>query len=194
MLIYVVLMIVATAIFIGLFHTAFLDWLNVFFYRGVVFLLISSLLAAIMMWGMRKWVDSRIIQIRDIFTIFFVFLGFTSTWFVLVPVTVERSVSVFMLSYMAENSEHGIDAEDFGKIFYQKYIVDFGAFDKRFYEQITSKNMESSADGHGYVITENGRRIVDLFRTSAKLFNTEKWLVYPNEYTGRVQHDNVDKD
>ena len=33
-----------------------------------------------------------------------------------------------------------------------------------------------------YEITENGRNVVKMFRICAYLFNTEEWLVYPNEY------------
>jgi len=57
--------------------------------------------------------------------VFFLFAGFALGWFTLLPVTVERSVSVFMLSYMDQNSETGITAGEFGEIFYQKYIEEY---------------------------------------------------------------------
>ena len=38
-------------------------------------------------------------------------------------------------------------------------------------------------DDGGYVITDSVRKIVNLFRLCANLFDTEKWLVYPNDYT-----------
>ena len=186
--VYSFIMVVCTLVFIAFFHTSLFSSIDVFFYRGVIFLFISSFVSALLMLILKKYIFKNILDNRDIVAIYLVFLGFTSTWFVLLPVTVERSISVYMLSYMDENSDYGISSKNFGKIFYQKYINDYGAFEKRFAEQLTSKNIERYSDGDGYVITENGRRIVNLFRMCAYVFNTEKWLVYPNEYEGKYSN------
>lgn len=180
-IIYLLDILLSTCIFIVLFHTSILNGINVFFYRGGIFLILASLLASTIMW-VARYINKKLFSVRDIITVFFIFLGFTSSWFVLVPVTVERSISVYMLSYMAENSDHGITSEDFGNVFYDNYIVANGAFEKRFSEQLASHNIDYSSDGYGYEITENGRNVVKMFRICAYLFNTEEWLVYPNEY------------
>lgn len=179
---YVMTMVVSTGVFVFLFHTNFLEEMKVFFYRGSVFLIESAVFAAAFMWILKRYVSFLNIDKRDIITVFFVYIGFTSSWFVLIPTTVERSISVYMLSYMDQNDTRGISKEDFERIFYQQYISDFGAFDKRFKEQVLSKNIEYVQDKTGYIITDNGRKIVNLFRLCARAFNTEKWLVYPNEY------------
>lgn len=176
--------IVSTVFFIGLFHLPILKSLNVFFYKGCLFLIFASIFSVLLLFVLSKlsFIKAVQLEIKDMFVIFFLFSGFTLGWFVLGPTTVERSISVFMLSYMDQNDKNGITAQEFGDIFYKKYITDFGAFDKRFHEQVTSKNMKPAEDGHGYVITDNGRMIVNSFRLCSKLFNTEKWLVYPNDY------------
>lgn len=179
---YIVIIMLGTVIFVALFHTPLLRGLNVFFYRGCIFLMISAILSAGLTLIAAKVFKKLQLEIKDAVVVFFLFAGFTLGWFTLLPVTVERSVSVFMLSYMDQNSETGITAGEFGEIFYQKYIEDFGAFDKRFAEQELSGNMAVLEDGSGYVITKNGRFIVALFRFCANLFDTEKWLVYPNDY------------
>ena len=179
---YVLNIVLSTAVFIGLFNTPLFESVTVFFYRGVIFLFISMLFSILLMILMKRLFYSIDLSIRDVIAVSLAFLGFTSTWFVLLPVTVERSISVFMLSYMDENDTHGVTTDEFQRIFFQKYIIDFGAFDKRFSEQLLSHNIQMSDDGSGYVITDAGRRIVNLFRLNAYLFNTEKWLVYPNEY------------
>lgn len=179
---YVLNIVLSTAVFIGLFHTPLFESVTVFFYRGVIFLFISMLFSILLMLLMKRLFYSIDLSVRDVVAVGLAFLGFTSTWFVLLPVTVERSISVFMLSYMDENDTHGVTTDEFQRIFFQKYIIDFGAFDKRFSEQLLSHNIKMSDDGSGYVITDAGRRIVNLFRLNVYLFNTEKWLVYPNEY------------
>lgn len=180
--VYALVMIISTLFFILLFHTPILKKLNVFFYRGCFFLVLSSIFAVVCILICKKVFSKLELEIKDAFVIFFLFFGFTLGWFVLIPVTVERSISVYMLSYMDQNDKQGITSDEFGDIFYQNYITDYGAFDKRFDEQITSGNIEKLKDGDGYVITDSGRNIVGLFRICANLFDTDKWLVYPNDY------------
>lgn len=181
-LVYVGIMLIATFVFIGLFHTSLLESMRVFFYRGTIFLFISAGVSSVLLWLVKRTWGMGLFSGRDLVTIFFIFLGFTSTYFVLLPVTVERSISVYMLSYMDQNSQQGITVDDFERTFFQKYIEDYGAFQKRFDEQLLSKNISPANDGNGYVITDNGRKVVNLFRLCADIFNTEKWLVYPNDY------------
>ena len=90
---YLLDILLSTCIFIVLFHTSILNGINVFFYRGCVFLILASLLASMIMW-VARYINKKLFSVRDIITAFFIFLGFTSSWFVLVPVTVERSISV----------------------------------------------------------------------------------------------------
>ena len=117
---------------------------------------------------------------RDYICVSGIFVGVTLTWFILGPVTVERSISVYMLSYMEQNSELPIDADKMEEVFLNQYIDEFGAFDKRFSEQIESGNIEK-VEG-GYIITESGKTVVNAFRWLSTVFDTEKWLVYPNDF------------
>ncbi len=186
--VYGISVLVASGVFIGLFHTKLFSGITVFFYRGVIFLFIASAVAALVTFGIKSVFTSLSLDMKDVFISFVLFFGFTLGWYTLVPVTVERSISVYMLSYMDQNPR-AVTEEDFEKIFFNNYITKYGAFRKRFNEQLLSGNIEKT-DG-GYVITDNGRRIVNLFRTSAALFNTEKWLVYPNDYGFGDNKDSV---
>lgn len=179
---YAAILAFSTVFFISLFHTPLLKDLKVLFYRGCVFLVLSALVSACLTFlAARVW-KSLHMGIKDMLVVCALFGGLTLGWFTLLPVTVERSISVYMLSYMDQNDTEGLTAEKFGDIFYQKYIQDYGAFRKRFEEQKLSGNIVEAEDGSGYKITKNGRFIIKLFRLCANLFNTEKWLVYPNQY------------
>ena len=178
-LVYGVSVLVASGVFIGLFHTKLFSSITVFFYRGVIFLFIASAVAALVTFGIKSFFAALSLDMKDVFISFVLFFGLTLGWYTLVPVTVERSISVYMLSYMDQNPK-AVTEEDFEKIFFDNYITKYGAFRKRFNEQLLSGNIKKTEGG--YVITDNGRRVVNLFRASASLFNTEKWLVYPNDY------------
>ena len=175
---YALIYIVYSVIFVLLFHTGILAGMEVLMYRGIVFLIITGILAGATMAVIKKIWD--FISIRDIIMMFVIFCCVNMVLFTLIPVTVERSVSVFMLSYMDENSDQSFTEEDVQEIFTSKYVVDYGAFEKRFDEQIATGTLKDNGDGT-YSITDSGRRIVSMFRMVADWFNTDKRLVYPNE-------------
>ncbi len=176
--IYALIYIVCTAMFIGLFHTGILKGMDVLMYRGIVFIIITGVIAAVVMGIVRKfW---KFVTVRDIIMMFCIFCCVNTVLFTLIPVTVERSVSVFMLSYMEENSDQTFTQESVGKVFTTKYVEDYGAFEKRFNEQVETGTIVENPDG-SYSITERGKFIVKMFRTIAEWFDTDRRLVYPNE-------------
>ena len=176
--IYILIYLVCTALFIGLFHTGLLKNMEVLMYRGVAFIMITGVVAGVIMGIARKlW---GFITIRDIIMMFVIFCCVNMVFLTLVPVTVERSVSVFMLSYMDENSDQTFTQESVGEVFTSKYVEDYGAFEKRFDEQVVTGTIEQNPDGT-YSITERGKLVVKAFRTIAEWFDTDRRLVYPNE-------------
>lgn len=176
--IYVLIYLVCSALFIGLFHTGLLKDMEVLMYRGVAFIVITGVVSAVIMAIARKlW---GFITVRDIIMMFVIFCCVNMVIFTLVPVTVERSVSVFMLSYMDENSDQTFTQESVGEVFTAKYVDEYGAFEKRFDEQVVTGTIEQNPDGT-YSITERGRLVVRAFRTIAEWFDTDRRLVYPNE-------------
>ena len=149
--IYALIYIVCTAMFIGLFHTGILKGMDVLMYRGIVFIIITGVIAAVVMGIVRKfW---KFVTVRDIIMMFTIFCCVNTVLFTLIPVTVERSVSVFMLSYMEENSDQTFTQESVGEVFTTKYVEDYGAFEKRFNEQVETGTIVENPDG-SYSITE----------------------------------------
>lgn len=177
---YLAIYLLCSILFIGLFHTGLFASMNVLLYRGIGFILITGLLAAGIMYLIRRKCKSLNLDGKDVLLMFCGFCCVNMVLFTLIPVTVERSVSVFMLSYMYE-SEAGqaYTEEEMADIFVERYVKDFGAFEKRFHEQIVSGNIEEAGDG--YVITKQGERIVKMFRLISEWFDTDERLVYPME-------------
>lgn len=176
--IYALIYIVCSVMFVALFHTGILKNMEVLMYRGMAFIIITGAIAAVVMGVIRKFWG--FITVRDIIMMFVIFCCVNTVIFTLVPVTVERSVSVFMLSYMDENSDQTFTQESVGEVFTSKYVEDYGAFEKRFDEQVVTGTIEENPDGT-YSITDRGRFIVKMFRTIAEWFDTDRRLVYPNE-------------
>lgn len=175
--IYAVIYLVCSVIFVGLFHTPILKGLEVLMYRGIVFILMSGVLAATAMFlCKKKW--QELFDFKDVILMFLGFCCVNMVLFTLIPVTVERSVSVFTLSYMAENPKV-YTVEEMEDIFNEKYVQEFEAFDKRFKEQIVSGNVDETEEG--YIINDRGKATVKFFRVIGSLFNTDERLVYPNE-------------
>ena len=99
-LIYFVIYLVCSAMFVGLFHTELFRNVNVLMYRGLIFVFLTGLVAAMVMGVVKRfW---TFVTVRDIIMMFMVFCCVNTVVLTLVPVTIERSVSVFMLSYMDE--------------------------------------------------------------------------------------------
>ena len=99
--------------------------------------------------------------------------------FTLIPVTVERSVSVFMLSYMSDHSDTAYTEDDIEEVFIDEYVETYGAFQKRFYEQGVTGSIEETENG--YVITDRGETLVSMFRFIGKIFGTDQRLLYSEE-------------
>lgn len=176
--IYALIYVACTALFIGLFHTALFKDMEVLMYKGIVFLMITGVVAGVIMGIIRKFWG--FVTIRDIIMMFCIFCCVNMVFLTLIPVTVERSVSVFMLSYMQENKDQTFTEESVGEVFTTKYVEDYGAFEKRFEEQVVTGTIVQNEDGT-YSITPKGEFVVEAFRTIAEWFDTDRRLVYPNE-------------
>ncbi len=175
--IYAAIYLLCSVLFVLLFHTPVLKSMEVLMYRGIAFVLMAGIVAAVLMFlCKRKW--KKLFDFKDVILMFLGFCSVNMVLFTLIPVTVERSVSVFTLSYMEENPG-AYTVEDMEKIFQEKYVCEFQAFDKRFTEQIVSGNVDETEDG--YVLNERGKFVVKFFRTVSAMFGTDERLIYPNE-------------
>lgn len=182
--------IISFILFILLFHTVLFANMHVLMYRGIVFLLICGIINLLISHLLTR-VLLKELNGFDTFSIMVMFVSISFAFFILVPVTVERSVSVYMLSNMYE-TDKAYSKSEIEENFINIYVKKFGAFDKRFEEQIVTGtidkiiendvNIESNDTSIGtvrYKINDRGKFIVKTFRFIANLFNTDKKLVYP---------------
>ena len=113
--IYAAIYLLCSVLFVLLFHTPVLKSMEVLMYRGIAFILMAGIVAAVLMFlCKRKW--KKLFDFKDVILMFLGFCSVNMVLFTLIPVTVERSVSVFTLSYMEENPS-AYTVEDMEKIF-----------------------------------------------------------------------------
>lgn len=93
----------------------------------------------------------------------------TLTFFILVPVTLDRSVSTFLLSKMSENSSKGISKEQLNNIFINEYVSTGDAVGRRLNEQMQSRSVEKT--GEYYRVSNSGKRLLFFFEFIKILFS-----------------------
>ena len=94
--------------------------------------------------------------------------------FVLGPVTVDRSVSVFMLSQF-DAADHALTEAEARDAFRRIYVDDWAQIDRRLKEQELSGNLEH--DGPGWRLTAQGRAFMGTARMMSSLFKGDPRFV-----------------
>ena len=105
---------------------------------------------------------------------------------VLFPVTIDRSVSVYLLATIDAQQADGIDRNALEAAFVKGYVRDLHAIDRRIAEQRASGNLVVAADGRLH-LTAQGLRFVALSRRAAAWFGTDPHFVAGRTKIGKNQ-------
>lgn len=173
---YFIFFIGGTAVFIFLFHTSLFDK-TVFFYRGITFLFIATIVVIMSTLSLKKHSISSFFTVRDIFLITVIFFSIHLLFFTHVPVTADRSISVFLLGYMNHHPEESFTKEALSHAFIEKYVYKNEAIEKRFEEQIVSGNIVY--ENGTYKISKQGQEVMSFYKTVSDLFNIDKKNIFP---------------
>jgi hypothetical protein len=93
-------------------------------------------------------------------------------------VTLDRSVSVFLLGVMNARSDETFTAERLETVFDDVYVRKYGAMQRRIEEQVVTGNIVASGDG--YKITPAGQRFIQVSTWIANLFHLNMRFVAPD--------------
>lgn len=146
--------------------------ITILFYRGVV---LAGLVAVII--GITgAWLGRRLRDPSLAISAAAVSLSLNLCFLVLLPVTVDRSVTVYLLSRV-EQEPSGIAPPLLERVFIDGYVRDMHAIDRRIDEQRRSGNISVGTDGK-IRLTAQGRRFITLSRTVARLFGTDPRFVH----------------
>jgi len=174
---YIAIYAVSTVTFVLLFGTPLFGAVYVFFYRGIGLLLVSGLFAAILSFMVKKLWLRCIMTYRDVLLIFTIFCCVNMVFFTHIPVTAERSISIFVLGYMANDPNKIITEQDMEKRFINQYIMDFDALGKRLHEQMDIGTVKE--ENGGFVITDRGKGLMRIYDFIADCFHIDKRLIHP---------------
>lgn len=160
-----------TVFFIILFHTPLLIK-SLFFYRGIWLLCIATLLMLISHLLFRKLGYIHFFTIRDVVLSIVFFFCINLVFFTHLPVTADRSISVFILAYMNNHNDQSLTKNTITNVFINKYITNNDGIQKRFDEQITSGNIKKNQDN--YHITEQGKLVILFYKFISDIFVIDK--------------------
>jgi len=116
---------------------------------------------------MRDW--RKLLTVRDAILSICMTLCLNVIFFTHVPVTAERSVSIFVLGAMSEEPERIFTEPEIRDYFIQKYVIDNGALEKRFLEQEATGTIRRQ--GGGFAITDKGRILIRFYGFVADCFH-----------------------
>lgn len=176
LLLYLFLLLAGTLLCILSFHTPLPALTDVFFYRGLLLIVFWGLVITLCMLLFKLCRGWREITVRDLLLLFIAFCSVHILFFTHVPVTAERSVTVFMLGYMADQPEKTFTEEEITEYFISRYVGDFGAFTKRLHEQEETGTIVR--DGDGYRITGSGKALMKLYEAVADVYGIDRRLIH----------------
>lgn len=168
--IYIAVFILFTAVYVGLFYSSVFNFQHVLFYRGLLYLFLTCLcvLAVILLCSIQlkyRYLESMIAALVLAASIHLNF-------FVIFPVTFERSISMYLLTTLEKNGTTacgGLTKEQMREGLITTFIGEKDALQKRITEQ-SIINMIAEKN-NCYTVTEQARRFL-LFSTFIKsLYN-----------------------
>ena len=161
--------------FVLLFQAHVVPWLAILFYRGLVLIVVAlgatAVAAAWLAGRLRAWGVQR----RDALSACILSASLNLSFFVLLPVTVDRSLSMFMLGQTAAHPGETYTAERMRAAFAQVYLGEQRQTERRLAEQVRSGNVVPV--GEGYAITPQGLAFIRLSGIVAQAFHTDRRLV-----------------
>ena len=157
-------------LYVGLTRSPLFAGISILFYRGLILCGLTAILVMAAM-TLRKWrFDPATIIAAGALS-----LSFNICFLIVLPVTLDRSISVFMLAQIEQHRDETLDDRRIADIFVRKYVGDMQQIDRRIAEQTASGNI-TTVDGN-IRLTEQGRRFLALSRTLARLFGTDPRFV-----------------
>lgn len=166
---------ISSSLFVASFRTPLFGNIQVLFYRGIALIALMSCLLVIGLLALKKTGFGSILMFRDIVLSVVAFSCIMMVFFTHIPVTIERSVSIFMLGYMNAHQGQILTKRDLRDAFVGSYVDGDDAMQKRLDEQVVSGNITRKGDG--YALTPEGVRVVAIFSDIADVFGVDPKLI-----------------
>lgn len=167
---YIGIFVIFTAIFIALFQTSLFSSQHVLFYRGLVLLVVTLLVTAVVILVAGRTFVERYSQ--SLIAALVISLSLNLTFFVVFPVTFERSVTMYLL-YSLDNGRDGVCGGLTKEVLQDKlineYVVSRDAVAKRMDEQTIIHMVEAKNDC--YKVTNQAKEFLHLSQIIKSMYN-----------------------
>ena len=165
------------ALLVLLFKAGVLGGVSVLFYRGLALIGVAAVLTLAGLALAIGRAAGRRLQARDALGAAAMSLAFNLCFFVLAPVTVDRSITIFMLGQMSAHAQQDYSAPQMTRLFTSVYVGEDRQIERRLSEQALSGDVEDL--GGRYRITARGRALIAVSRAVAWLFDSDTRFVAP---------------
>jgi hypothetical protein len=175
------------AVLVLLFKSGLMSSIEILFYRGLVLCAVAVPVTAALVYGLLR-VARFEASAREVISAAALSLGVNLSVLVILPVTVDRSVSVFVLGYMNAHRDRALTPEEVDAGFRRIYLDHLAQIDRRLKEQTQSGNLVE--EGGRYRISEQGKAFMTTAAWVAWAFDTDRRLIErrPEEEGGVAAH------
>jgi hypothetical protein len=159
----------------ALFWLGALQHISIVFYRGLALISIAEIFCFAVLWlACRKW---PIWKMRDVVSACAFAAGVAVCFLIVLPVTIDRSISTFMLTQMAARPDRAFTPAELQTVFVDVYVERYHQIERRLEEQKISGNVAPAATG--FQITPQGLAFVRFARLLSSVFQTDPRFVMP---------------
>ena len=169
--IYATVVLLGFAIYVASFHLPL--GATILFYRGLLLAALTGCLTLAGLFLMSRWMR---LDLATALGATFTSVAFNICFLVLFPVTIDRSISVFLLSRIA--AQDGMTTDQLTARFADEYLYRMKQIPRRVDEQTKSGNIAVTPDGR-ITLTPQGRRFVHLAQSASGWFGTDPRFTHP---------------
>ena len=173
-----VIFVLGFVLFIFSFRTSLFDFISVFFYRGVIILVLVCFLIALIVFYFKRTKFGAFFTYKDVILSVTLIFCINLVFFTVIPVSADRSISIFLLGHMNNHFEKAFTKEEIAQILVDKYLYEHGSIEKRLHEQIYTGNIID--EGNKYRITKRGRLVMKIYDLVANIFLIDKKDISPH--------------
>lgn len=170
-MVFLATLIVGFFLYLALIRSPLMGGIGILFYRGVMLALVTAAILAVVIALLTKRGGLRIDFATTIGAIT-TSLSFNLCFLVLIPVTVDRSISVYLLSRIDAEKAQPMTEARLGATFSDEYLGTMHQIHRRVEEQTASGNITVDRDGT-IRLTQRGRALMGWFRAAGHWFGTD---------------------
>jgi len=175
-------------LYIIIFNTPILLSEKIIFYRGIILALIVgvglSVISLLLSFRWCRWINGSTILAATATS-----LSCNLCFLVLLPVTIDRSISVYLLAHIEQAGKAGVSVEEARALFINDYVKNMDQIGRRFAEQFHSGNIEWHGDRA--VISARGVHFLSFARGLSHLMHTDPRFIGGNGRSEPLAHSRV---